>query len=212
MKKQKIWATLLSSALIISAFSMNSFAARIVGNSDGVITDGVSVDDFDSESSAADITLNITEGVQNRYAVDIEYGTLEFTFDMGLVWDVNEHKYVAQDGGTDNTPKDISTEIKIYNHSDLPVYQNFIVTAINGCTLTKGLSTEEKKIDMTRPNANDEEVSSLSTPVQFSVKPANSGTWSDVINNHSTTDGDSVKLVVATIIVTISKDSTLPGA
>ena len=213
MKKQKIWATLLSSALIISAFSMNSFATRIVGNSDGVITDGV--DTFEpTNSSPADITLNITGGVQNRYAVDIEYGTLEFTFDMGLVWDVNQHKYVAQGGEADNTPKNISTDITIVNHSDLPVYQKINVTAKNGCDLTTDFSANEanqlKKINMTQPNAS--EANSQSTNVQFSVQPADSGTWSDVINNNFTTVGDSVKLVVATIEVTISKDSTSAGA
>ncbi len=209
MKKQKIWATLLSSALIISAFSMNSFAARIVGGSDGVPT-------FEPERSETNITLNITGGVQHRYAVDIEYGQVDFTFDTGWVWDVNAHKYVAQGGEADNTPQEILTTIKIVNHSDLPVYQNINVTAINGCTLTTEFSAIKETINKTEPNATDDEVSSLSTPVEFFVQPADSGTWSDVINNYfatdSETDGDSMKLPVATIVVTISKDSTPAGA
>lgn len=66
----------------------------------------------------ATVTLELT-GVNHRYAVDIEFDKLAFTYSAGQIWDVNNYIYVSS--GTTLADPEVKTTVSVTNHSDMPI-------------------------------------------------------------------------------------------
>lgn len=136
---KKFISIVLSIALVACMFGMSVMAAEsitikdnektsVVGNgvnsttNNGTVTDGA-----DSPDGKAEAEISITVGALNhKYAVDIEFSSGKFAFNAGeITWNVDEKEYqfVDEDGNADLTKDLLDTEyeIKIYNHSDMPV-------------------------------------------------------------------------------------------
>lgn len=107
---------LVFAVCISAAFSVN--AQNVVGTHGGAsgINNGVeTIPDGAGASSPVNITL---DGVSHRYAVDIEFSSMDIAA-SALVWDVNQLKYVSASDGEQVTNK--TYNITVTNYSDLAV-------------------------------------------------------------------------------------------
>lgn len=128
---KKLIAIILSLALVVCMFAVNVSAAdvtvteagtkHVVGThqTNNTIADGLTAAEFGSGKSAeAIVTLNLN-AAQSRYAVDITFGGNYHLGVSGLVWDVNNLKYVYVAGdGTETISSDLAYTFEVVNYSD----------------------------------------------------------------------------------------------
>lgn len=122
---KKLISIILSLALVACMFGMSAMAADILEQPVGKHNGGNGVDDgwtdtqFNSDKSAtADVTLTLG-AVQSRYAVDITFGGNYNLGVSGLVWDVNNLKYVwAGAADTATISSDLAYTFEVVNYSD----------------------------------------------------------------------------------------------
>lgn len=134
---KKFLAILLAAMMLVGAFTFSVSAAGetqpvceycskyhpVGARCDGTnapanaITDGAATLDGVLPVEAT-VTLELT-GVNHRYAVDIEFDKLAFTYSAGQVWDVNNYIYVSS--GTSLADPEVKTTVSITNHSDMPI-------------------------------------------------------------------------------------------
>lgn len=126
---KKLLAVLMTVAMIVGVFTFGVSAetvavdanstTQVVGNrgQTGGPADGAA-DLSNAKTTEGTIVLNMTS-IVDRYAVDIVFGQLEYTFNNGMIWDVNTYTYVPVDA-VQNLPT-INTRIDIVNHSNKSV-------------------------------------------------------------------------------------------
>lgn len=134
---KKFLAILMTAAMIIGAFTFSvsadgetqsicSYCSKyhaVGARCDGASAPANSVTDGATSLNEilpveATVTLELT-GVNHRYAVDIEFDKLAFTYSAGQVWDVNDYIYVSS--GTSLADPEVKTTVSITNHSDMPI-------------------------------------------------------------------------------------------
>lgn len=133
---------LVFAVCISAAFSVN--AQNVVGTHGGAsgIDNGVETIPAGADASSP---VNITlDKVSHRYAVDIEFSSMEIAA-SALVWDVNQLKYVSASDGEQVTDK--TYNITVTNYSDLAVKMTGSTTVENVAS-SAGIS-----IDMDASNA-----------------------------------------------------------
>ena len=82
--------------------------------------------DLTPENSSVDVKVTINGTKIHKYSVELEYGSLTFSTTMSTHWDVEEYEYDLGKN-SDWTCAEGANEIKVINHSDLPV--NYAITA-----------------------------------------------------------------------------------
>lgn len=133
---------LVFAVCISAAFSVN--ALNVVGTHGGAsgIDNGVETIPAGADASS---DVNITlDKVSHRYAVDIEFSSMEIEA-SALVWDVNDLKYVIASGGEQVTNK--TYNITVTNYSDLAVKMT------GSTTVETDASSAGISIDMDGSNA-----------------------------------------------------------
>ena len=83
-------------------------------------------DNVTPQNSSADIIVNINGTTIHKYSVELEYGSLTFSTTVSKEWDTKEYTY-GNEKNSGWTCADGANEIKVINHSDLPV--NYAITA-----------------------------------------------------------------------------------
>lgn len=151
---------LVFAVCISAAFSVN--AQNVVGTHGGSsgIDNGVETIP-DGAGASSDVNITLKE-VSHRYAVDIEFSSMEIAA-SALVWDVNELKYVSASGGDEVTDK--TYDITVTNYSDLAVKMTGSTT-VEAFASNAGIS-----IDMDDSNATEiDAVTPVSGGVGTAVK------------------------------------------
>lgn len=101
-------------ALMLAGLCAISAAADFVGGG----ADGVEAGSYNGGTAEGDVTITVTGDPVHKYAVDVEFETLSFTYSTGSTWNPTTHQYEVNGTGTWSDPKTVS----IYNHSDLSVW------------------------------------------------------------------------------------------
>lgn len=101
---KKILVCVMVLALCLCA-TISSFAA------------GESEADYTGQTGNQDVNVTISGDVVHTYLVDIEFTTPIFTYSTGSVWNPEKYQYEPSATATWNG----TGEVKIVNHSDLPV-------------------------------------------------------------------------------------------
>ena len=101
---KKILVCVMVLALCLCA-TISSFAA------------GTNATAYDGETKSNDVNITINGEVVHVYLVDIEFTNPTFTYSTGSVWNPEKYQYEPSATATWNG----TGEVKIVNHSDLPV-------------------------------------------------------------------------------------------
>ena len=101
---KKILVCVMVLALCLCA-TISSFAA------------GTNATAYDGETKSNDVNIIINGEVVHVYLVDIEFTNPTFTYSTGSVWNPEKYQYEPSATATWNG----TGEVKIVNHSDLPV-------------------------------------------------------------------------------------------
>ena len=101
---KKILVCVMVLALCLCA-TISSFAA------------GQSEAEFTGKTGNQDVNVTISGDVVHTYLVDIEFTNPTFTYSTGSVWNPEKYQYEPSTEATWNG----TGEVKIVNHSDLPV-------------------------------------------------------------------------------------------
>ena len=101
---KKILVCVMVLALCLCA-TISSFAA------------GKSEADYTGQTGNQDVNVTISGDVVHTYLVDIEFTNPTFTYSTGSVWNPEKYQYEPSTEATWNG----TGEVKIVNHSDLPV-------------------------------------------------------------------------------------------
>lgn len=126
---KKLIAIIVTTLLILSLMSVNIFADDFTIGGEK----GTEANDFTGGNASKDVIISITGEVVNVYAVDIEFGDMEFAYSTGMKWDPTDYTYKPQEGSVAWTST--SNTIKVRNHSDLPIVYN---VAAEGLVSTYG--------------------------------------------------------------------------
>ena len=212
--------SLVLAIMMVFALSTTTFAANLVGThgagkGTNGIDDGVETFDDTTSTPAANIDITaVTGAVGHRYAVDIEYVTMQVQITgSDLVWDVNNLEYVSKGspagiGGTDK-----SFAVTITNYSDLPVYLTANVSDkdTNDCVAVKAVEKDTTNLLGAKTKIESALVNNF-TKVDYVfdvlVTTESGKTWTDVSNYYIPKfNTDASAKVIATVTVTISKDA-----
>ena len=229
---KKIISIILSLALVVCMFGMNVSAANEIGtvnDNKGQIgsyggNNGIDngKDTFNPTDFEQAVTLKLG-AVESRYAVDIVFGgASSYQLNVsGLVWNVNELKYVVGENA-ETVSDSLSYTFVVTNYSDKAIKveaSGTLHSDVNGTGLglTFADSVECAEGDFTEANYADESVSGVLArnesgtsindvkKVAFSASIASTA-WADDINTLVEKHGaDTINL--ATFTVTVSKVS-----
>lgn len=131
---KKIISIFVAVFMLFSIFAVNAFAGTWITDQNGT-----KADEYEGGSTGADVNIKITgSDVVHKYAVDITFPDLTFTYSTGSVWDTVNHQYVPADA--ESAEWTAAKEVTIENHSDLSVY--YSVEASDPTTAYGDLSVE----------------------------------------------------------------------
>ena len=84
---------LILALALIMAFSMTlSVYAEDVANDKQEFGGGSSLEETDT--TPIDITIQVSNGATSVYSIDIEFGSMDFSYSSGLAWDPESYEYV----------------------------------------------------------------------------------------------------------------------
>lgn len=215
MKKFLALALILTLALSISVFAAGG---RVVGNSGSnpSYDDGWTADDTKWNTANSDVEVDIkvtTNAYESRYAVDIEYTSIEFNVAASkMVWDVTKLQYVPKEDQSALT-KPADQTITVKNYSDQPVTVSSDVEMEDdyaGSPMIISASADVTPLTVAKATPNDSAGnggSATEGTVTISVNTADGKTWNDVATFFAPffAAADADELVVATVTLTVSK-------
>lgn len=219
---KKFLAILMTVAMVVCAFTFSVSADRAVGSSNGNIDDGVA--SFNPTSSKGTLVLTLS-GQNSRYAIDIEFGQLEFTYGGENIWDVNEYEYIFSNNVA---APEVRTTVSIVNHSDkrvdvvvAPEVSSFLtgvamisltnITANPNNTINPSISGHNYTctlIGVTETAADVENYTEARTTVEATFEPYKTlnetKTWKDDVLPALQEHIENGKVTLGTITVTVS--------
>lgn len=238
---KKLLAILMTVAMIVGAFTFGVSAAEctdciagsaekfehvvgVGGNNHAEDGQGVGIapENFNDTDSTGTVVLNLTS-VASRYAVDIEFGQLNFTYGGSNVWNVNNYRYEFDANAPDPVVK---TVVSITNHSDERVAVTIIPVVSTFLNQTSRFSITDIATDafIIKPTISDHVYTSVlkgvpetandasnyeavKDNVEITFEPLNGKTWSEVL---TAMEGNiyNDKVILGEIVVTVSK--TIP--
>ncbi len=182
--------------LFMLASSVSVSAERLVGAEDG---GGVSIFP-ESPSTSHGIFVSVQENL-SRYAVDVTFDTLGFTF-TGLIWDVNDHKYIMSEQA-ENTSEAKNVNVTLTNHSNEAVLSSISFEDFPQ-SLTASANKTSSEISGVKYG------STVTTPTavnfDFNITLTPTETWETVMNELIKDHGiEGTSFPLGTVSVTISK-------
>jgi len=196
---------LISLALILAILSTMAFAARIVGD-----PNGVDPEDFNPATAAAKVNISVDAGdVKHKYAVDVEYTDISLQLTgSSLVWDVNKLEYVT-DGTGHTGMADASTDVKIKNYSDLSIFVTPTITDNDPADGIKVTSTVNARTEVAKatPATAKDAGNGVATPLDITISVTADGkTWQEVADYYTPKlTGNTNSIIAATVTIQISK-------
>ena len=174
--------------LMLSGFCTMTALAEFVGGG----TDGVEENAYNGGTAQGDVTITVTGDPIHKYAVDVEFEALSFTYSTGSTWNPQTHQYEVSGTGTWSAAKTVT----IKNHSDLPVW--YSAEASEEVTTYGTISVKLEGKDSITPTKIDQcGVGTEPTPVTFKVSLEGTPTVGQIRD-----------VVISTVTVTIAKSGT----
>lgn len=174
--------------LMLSGFCTMTALAEFVGGG----TDGVEENAYNGGTAQGDVTITVTGDPIHKYAVDVEFEALSFTYSTGSTWNPQTHQYEVSGEGTWSAAKTVT----IKNHSDLPVW--YSAEASEEVTTYGTISVKLDGKDSITPTKIDQcGVGTEPTPVTFKVSLEGTPTVGQITD-----------VVISTVTVTIAKSGT----
>ena len=194
---KKVFAILLTVAMLATVLAVSVSAAKEVGGDDGVTTFPETI------TPGANLSVQVSD-VTHKYAVDVTFDFSPLVIGGTIEWDVNNLKYVSK--GT--TLEDAQRTITVDNRSDLPVYAYANVTdkdSGDGITVTAATYSESNKLEIAKAMAGIAGANGThgTGTLPIDIK---GNTWEDVIAYYGAKKaaGSGVTFTVATVTVTIT--------
>lgn len=125
---KKILSIFLAVLMLAGLCTVTAFADFTMGGTSGWNASELVTP---NNSSSADVQINLGGTVVNKYAIDIVFGDLKFSYGATSTWDPTNHTYsVSADGNWAPSTTD-ADKITIKNHSDKPVVYEATNSALN---------------------------------------------------------------------------------
>lgn len=201
-KMKKIFAIIISVAMIATMLAVSVSAEKEVGGDNGVLT-------FEPTTPPGeDLNVKVTD-ITHKYAVDLVYSLQDLVIDGNITWNVNTMKYEV----ANTTLEDTTRTVTVSNRSDLPVYAFATVTdqdAGDGITVTAEKDSATNKLTIAKATAGVGGANGTST-VEELVINLKSDNWNAVAEYYAAQRLASANQAtdtfrIATVTVTITKD------
>lgn len=189
---KKILSIFLAVLMLAGLCAVTAFADFTIGETDGWNASELVAP---NNSASADVQINLSGTVVNKYAIDIVFGDLKFSYGATSTWDPTNHTYKVSENGKWAPISDGADKITIKNHSDKAVVYEATNSALNtlygnlGLTIQNSASAATGEIEACSVGATNETVPSDVLTV------AVTGTPSGLTNDYVT---------LSTITVTIT--------
>lgn len=185
---KKIISVFLAVLMLSGFCTMTALADFTMGGASGLLEDEFT----DNFSTGKDVTITVTGDPIHKYAVDVEFEALSFTYSTGSTWNPQTHQYEVSGEGTWSAAKTVT----IKNHSDLPVW--YSASASEEVTTYGTISVKLDGKDSITPTKIDQcGVGTEPTPVTFKVSLEGTPTVGQITD-----------VVISTVTVTIAKSGT----
>lgn len=184
---KKILSIFLAVLMLAGLCAVTAFADFV-----GSDATGAEADAYKGGTSTGDVTISVTGDPIHKYAVDVTFEELVFTYSTGSTWDTVEHQYKVTGDAAWSPAKTVT----LSNHSDLSVWYSAAVGTV---------STEYGEIFV---KFNDTEDSIASTEIAKCEVGGPATTASFTVGLEGAPEvGQITNKVIGTVTVTISKTS-----
>lgn len=202
---KKIFAILLTVAMLTAALAVSVGAENVIGSQTGVLPEN-----FTTSETTPGENLNVkVSDVTHKYAVDVVFSLDDLTIGGTITWNAETMKYdVAGTTFTNTTRK-----VKVSNRSDLPVYAFATVTdydAGDGINVAAEKDSATNKLTIEKATAGTAVANGTPTTGELTINVTSSD-WNAVAEYYAAKRLNSINqatdtFTVATVTVTISKD------
>jgi hypothetical protein len=184
---KKIFSIFLTVLMLAGICAVTAFA-DFVGSDEA----GAEVDAYSGGTASGDVYISVTGDPIHKYAVDVTFEALVFTYSTGSTWDTEEHQYKVTGEAAWSPAKTVT----ISNHSDLSVWYSASVGTV---------STEYGPISVKFNDTADSIASTEITKCEVGG-PATTASFTVGLEGAPTV-GQITDKVIGTVTVTISKTS-----
>lgn len=185
---KKIISVFLAVLMLSGLCTVTAFAEFVGGGAEGVEENA-----YNGGTAQGDVTITVTGDPIHKYAVDVEFEALSFTYSTGSTWNPQTHQYEVSGTGSWSAAKTVT----IKNHSDLPVWYSAAASeeVTTYGTISVKFNGSEDSIASTEIAKC--EVGTEPTPVTFTVGLEGTPTVGQITD-----------VVISTVTVTIAKSGT----
>lgn len=204
---KKIFAILLTVAMLSTVLAVSVSAENVIGSQNGVLPEN-----FTTSETTPGENLNVkVSDVTHKYAVDVVFSLADLTIGGTITWNAETMKYDV--AGTELGKTAVTRTVTVSNRSDLPVYAFATVAdqdAGDGITFTAEKDSATNKLTIAKATAGTAVATGTPTKGYLTIN-VNSDNWNAVAEYYaakrlSSADQATDTFTVATVTVTISKD------
>lgn len=204
---KKIFAILLTVAMLTTVLAVSVSAENVIGSQNGVLPEN-----FTTSETTPGENLNVkVSDVTHKYAVDVVFSLADLTIGGTITWNAETMKYDV--AGTELGKTAVTRTVTVSNRSDLPVYAFATVAdqdAGDGITFTAEKDSATNKLTIAKATAGTAVATGTPTKGYLTIN-VNSDNWNAVAEYYaakrlSSANQATDTFKVATVTVTISKD------
>ena len=204
---KKIFAILLTVAMLTTVLAVSVSAENVIGSQNGVLPEN-----FTTSETTPGENLNVkVSDVTHKYAVDVVFSLADLTIGGTITWNAETMTYDV--AGTELGKTAVTRTVTVSNRSDLPVYAFATVAdqdAGDGITFTAEKDSATNKLTIAKATAGTAVATGTPTKGYLTIN-VNSDNWNAVAEYYaakrlSSANQATDTFKVATVTVTISKD------
>lgn len=204
---KKIFAILLTVAMLTTVLAVSVSAENVIGSQNGVQPENFTTSET---TPREDLNVKVSD-VTHKYAVDVIFSLDVLDIGGTITWNAETMKYDV--AGTTLNNETATRKVKVSNRSDLPVYAFATVTdqdAGDGINVAAEKYSATNKLTIEKATAGTAVASGAPTTGDLTIKVTSSD-WNAVAEYYaakrlSSANQATDTFKVATVTVTISKD------
>ena len=204
---KKIFAILLTVAMLTTVLAVSVSAENVIGSQNGVQPENFTTSET---TPREDLNVKVSD-VTHKYAVDVVFSLADLTIGGTITWNAETMKYDV--AGTELGKTAVTRTVTVSNRSDLPVYAFATVAdqdAGDGITFTAEKDSATNKLTIAKATAGTAVATGTPTKGYLTIN-VNSDNWNAVAEYYaakrlSSANQATDTFKVATVTVTISKD------
>lgn len=196
---KKILSIFMAVLMLAGLCTVTAFADFTIGGDKGLAeNDLVSPN---NQTSSVDVKINLDGTVVHKYAIDVVFGDLLFSYGATSTWNPENHTYDVDSTNSKWACVSGADEITIRNHSDLPVTYKAANSALN---------TLYGKLELTIKNAEGTATGEIEAcPVGATTAPSDTLTVA-VSGTPSGLTKEAVTLSTITVTITPAPETSEP--